>query len=365
MQLGSALFLKKKIMTTFQRLTDDRMYEALLEKDQQFEGIFFVGVKTTGIFCRPSCRARKPKRANVEFFPDTQAAILHGYRPCKVCHPLNDKDETPDYIRQLLDELQQHPDLRIKDAELRQRGLDPNRVRRWFHRNHNMTFQAYQRCLRINHAFGNIRRGENIPQAAFGSGYDSLSGFNESFRKTLGIVPSKAQDRQILHITRLTTPLGPMLAGATEAGICLLEFADRRMLETQLKRLQKRLKAKLLPGEHAFFEPLADQLQAYFEGKLTQFELPLDLVGTDFQTTVWQELMTIPMGETRSYQSQAQHIGKPKAVRAVAGANGDNSIAIIVPCHRVIGSNGHLTGYGGGIWRKAWLLEHEAKVVAR
>lgn len=349
-------------MTTFQRLTDDRMYEALVEKDQQFEGIFFVGVKTTGIFCRPSCTARKPKRMNVEFFPDTQAAILHGYRPCKVCHPLEDKGETPDYIQRLLEELRENPDLRIKDAELRRRDIDPNRVRRWFNKTHGMTFQAYQRCLRINHAFGNIRRGENIPQAAFGSGYDSLSGFNDSFRKTTGIMPSKARQQNIVHITRITTPLGPMVAGANDEGICLLEFADRRMLETQFQRLQKRLQASLLPGEHPLFELLSDQLQAYFEGELTAFDLPLQLVGTDFQQMVWHELMTIPMGETRSYLSQARHIGKPKAVRAVAGANGDNAIAIIVPCHRVIGSNGNLTGYGGGIWRKAWLLEHEAKV---
>lgn len=351
-------------MTTFQRLSDDRMYEALLAKDQQFEGIFFVGVKTTGIFCRPSCTARKPKRTNVEFFPDTQAAILHGYRPCKVCHPLEEKDGTPDYIEQLLEELRQHPDVRIKDWHLRERGLDPNRVRRWFNKTHGMTFQAYQRCLRINHAFGNIRRGENIPQAAFGSGYDSLSGFNESFRKTIGIVPSKANQKNIIHITRLTTPLGPMLAGANDEGICLLEFADRRMLETQFGRLQKRLKASLLPGEHPHFEVLSDQLQTYFKGELKEFDLPLQLVGTDFQQKVWKELMTIPMGETRSYLSQAQHIGQPKAVRAVARANGDNAIAIIVPCHRVIGSNGNLTGYGGGIWRKAWLLEHEEKMSA-
>ena len=349
-------------MLPFQQLNTDHLYDALVRKDKQFEGIFIVGVKTTGIFCRPSCTARKPLRKNVEFFPDTQEAILHGYRPCKVCHPLRNQDETPDYIQVLLDELQQHPEVRIKDYDLHKRGLDPNRIRRWFNKHHGMTFQAYQRCLRINHAFGNIRRGENIPQAAFGSGYGSLSGFSDSFQKALGVPPSKAKTQRVINITRITTPLGPMMVGASDAGICLLEFTDRRMLETQLKRLQKRLNAALLPGEHPLFEELTEQLTAYFEGKRQVFDLPLDLPGTEFQQQVWQALMAIPPGETRSYGAQAQAISQPKAVRAVARANGDNRIAIIIPCHRVIGADGQLTGYGGGIWRKAWLLKHEVKM---
>ncbi len=153
-----------------------------------------------------------------------------------------------------------------------------------------------------------------------------------------------------------------MRAGATEEGICLLEFVDRRMLETQIKRLSKTLKTKFVPGSSDLLHALDRQLQGYFLGKRKEFRLPIVAPGTPFQKKVWEALRAIPYGSVRSYTEQAEIIGAPKAVRAVAKANGDNSIAILVPCHRVIGSNGELTGYGGGLWRKQFLLKHESKI---
>ena len=155
-----------------------------------------------------------------------------------------------------------------------------------------------------------------------------------------------------------------MLAGTTNGGICLLEFSDRHMLETQLARLQIRLDAEILPGRSPHFEPLRAQLTEYFDSRRKEFDLPLLTAGTPFQELVWESLRTIPFGETRSYQQQAEAIGQPSAVRAVARANGDNRIAILVPCHRVIGKNGRLTGYGGGLWRKRYLLEPEGVSLA-
>ena len=152
-----------------------------------------------------------------------------------------------------------------------------------------------------------------------------------------------------------------MLAGATEQGICLLEFIDRKMLETELKQLNTLLKASCVPGEHPHFATLNHQLKEYFNGSRKIFNLPLVLLGTPFQQSVWKGLQTIPYGTTRSYQEQAHLLQKPKAVRAVANANGHNRIAIIIPCHRVIGKNGKLRGYGGGLWRKQYLLDHERK----
>lgn len=175
----------------------------------------------------------------------------------------------------------------------------------------------------------------------------------------MGTAPVKSNGQQLIHIGRLLTPLGPMLVGATQQGICLLEFTDRRMLETQLNRLQKRLNAKALPGDSPFFKQLDGELQAYFAGKRIGFDVPLITAGTPFQEKVWSALQTIPWGETRSYSEQAKLIGQPKAVRAVARANGDNRIVILIPCHRVIGADGSLTGYGGGLWRKQRLLEME------
>jgi AraC family transcriptional regulator of adaptative response/methylated-DNA-[protein]-cysteine methyltransferase len=338
---------------------EDTMYHALVNKDSTFEGIFIAGIKTTGIFCRPTCTARKPKRRNVEYFPTPREALQAGYRPCKVCRPMEKPGVDPDWLRALLKEMHDDPGAPWKDADLRERGLDPNRVRRWFKKRHDMTFHAYLRSLRINRAFGTIRKGDKVIEAAFKNGYDSLSGFTGSFKQNTGFAPSESTHQQLVQITRLTTPLGLMLAGATSEGICLLEFTDRRMLETQLKNLRKRLDAELLPGDNPHFAPLQQQLDEYFEGKRRRFDLPLVLPGTDFQRQVWSALQDIPYGQTRSYQEQAAAIGLPKAVRAVARANGDNRIAIIIPCHRVIGSDGKLTGYGGGLWRKRFLLELE------
>ncbi|MBI1225245.1 MAG: methylated-DNA--[protein]-cysteine S-methyltransferase [Bacteroidetes bacterium] len=335
------------------------MYQALLNKDTSFEGIFFAGIKTTGIFCRPSCTARKPKPENVEYYANASEAIRHGYRPCKVCHPMELKDATPDWLEPLLKEIGADPSIRLRSSDLRERGLQPERVSRWFKKTHGITFQAYLRMLRINQAFGQIRHGERVTDTAFSNGYESLSGFADSFKKTTGFAPAKSTNKKIITVTRLLTPLGPMMAGATDHGICLLEFTDRRMLETQISRLKKYLKAEIVSGEHSFFSMLNEQLNDYFDGKRKDFGLPLDLTGTAFQQQVWTELLQIPYGKTRSYKEQATNIGNPKAVRAVARANGDNRISIIIPCHRVIGSDGELTGYGGGLWRKKWLLEHE------
>jgi AraC family transcriptional regulator of adaptative response/methylated-DNA-[protein]-cysteine methyltransferase len=155
-----------------------------------------------------------------------------------------------------------------------------------------------------------------------------------------------------------------MLAGATEEGICLLEFTDRPMLETQFARLQTRLNAKMLPGESQWFPQLDGQLQEYFSGNRTEFDLPLIVPGTEFQQRVWSALREIPYGRTRSYAEQAESIGQPSAVRAVARANGDNRLSILIPCHRVIGADGKLTGYGGGLWRKQRLLELEERIAA-
>jgi len=338
----------------------DVMYRALVEKNSEFEGIFFVGVKTTGIFCRPTCRARKPKAENVEFFSTTRESLLHGYRPCKICDPMGFSGDSPDWMKSVLKKIKEDQSERIKDQDLREMGVDPNRVRRWYKKNHGMTFQSYLRTLRISEAFGRIRHGEKVIDTAFGSGYDSLSGFTDTFKKTTGFSPKKSSEKNIIMITRILSPLGPMLAGANEEGICLLEFIDRRMLETQLKRVKKYFKADLVPGESRFFSQLHNELKEYFEGNLKKFTVPLSIVGTDFQKKVWTVLMTIPYGETRSYMDQAVAVGNPKAVRAVAGANGDNAIGIIIPCHRVIGSDGKLVGYGGGLWRKKYLLELES-----
>jgi len=340
-------------------LSFEEKYQIIGTQDPSYEGLFITGVKTTGIFCRPSCRARKPKAENVVFFDSSNNALQHGFRPCKICKPMEKLDETPTYITTLIKELHQDPYLRIKDNDLRERGLEPNQIRRWFKNHHQMTFQAYQRMLRINTAYRNIENGKTVLESALESGYSSLSGFNESYKTIFGEPPTSPGKKELLQITRFTTDIGPMFACASSKGVCLLEFTDRRMLETEFKDLRKRLNAVILPGENPHLEQVKMELQEYFQGKRKTFTVPLQTPGTDFQQYVWQGLRKIPYGQTRSYKEQAVALEKPKAVRAVASANGMNRIAIIIPCHRVIGSDGKLVGYGGGLHRKKWLLDLE------
>ena len=343
-------------------LTEEIMYNALLNKDRQFEGQFIAGVKTTGIFCRPSCTARKPKKENIEYFETSKEAMSGGYRPCKICKPLEMSGETPVEIKNILKEIEQNPTEKITDYGLIKKGIEPSKVRRWFLKNHGMTFQAYQRLLRINNAFNKIKEGDKVIEAAYDSGYDSLSGFLHTFKKATSINPKESIINNCLTYIRFSTPLGPMMAVASDKGICLFELTDRRMLETELKQLQKHFKSNILPGKSKYFDQLLKQTKEYFDGKRRSFDLQLDTPGTKFQNEVWKVLQTIPYGETRSYKQQAIAIGNVKAVRAVANANGCNRIAIIIPCHRVIGDDGKLVGYGGGLWRKQWLLNHEKKV---
>lgn len=335
------------------------MVRAFLKGDESYEGVFVTAVRTTGIFCRPTCSARKPKPGNLEFFPTTREALVAGYRPCKRCRPLQPLGEPPRWLRPVLDAVEEDPTRRWRDQDLREMGVDPARARRWFQAHHGMTFHGYSRARRLGSALGQIQSGRSVTPAAFDVGYDSLSGFAEAFQKLAGGPPTEVKDATVVHATRVTTPLGPMVAAATDDHLVLLEFADRRKVPTQIQRVQRRLGCVFVPGESAVFTVLREQLDAYFDRRLAGFDVPLHARGTDFQETVWALLRTIPQGETRSYAEVAKAIGRPAAVRAVAKANGDNRIAILIPCHRVIGSDGKLTGYGGGLWRKQRLLELE------
>lgn len=342
-------------------LTNDIMYQALYDKDPGFEGVFFAAVKTTGIFCRPTCTARKPKKENTEFFKTSKEALLKGYRPCKVCSPLEKYRETPDFIKEVLKELSENPSEKLSDYDLFKRGIEPSKMRRWFMKNHGITFQSYQRMYRINSAFKKIHRGESVTSAAYDSGFESVSGFTDRFKTVFGVSPNKSRSRRVIDLKRIETILGTMYVCAVDEGVCLLEFTDRRMLETSFLDLAKRLNATIVQGESKHFVLLEKELQEYFEGSRQVFTVPLFTPGSAFQQKVWQALQAIPFAKTVSYKDQAHAIGMPDAVRAVANANGKNRVSIIIPCHRVVGSDGQLTGYGGGVWRKKALLELEEK----
>jgi AraC family transcriptional regulator of adaptative response/methylated-DNA-[protein]-cysteine methyltransferase len=346
------------------------MYRALVERDGAFEGLFYACVRTTGIFCRPTCHARKPKPENVEFASTIQEALHRGYRPCRVCEPMSAGPSAPNWLTPLLDEIKQNPDLKLRDLDLRVRGLDPVHVRRTFKRSFGMTFQAYQRACRLGTAMKALHGGARTLDAGLDAGFESDSGFREAFAKVFGDAPGRARETALLVASWIETPLGPMLAIASDDGLELLEFVDRRALETELRELgrkwnrstpsaRSRQAVSIVPGDNAILRRTAAQLSEYFAGTRREFDIPLKLQGSPFQVAAWRALCDIPYGETRSYADMARRVGSPGAVRAIGRAYGQNRLCVVVPCHRVIQADGSLCGYGGGRWRKQWLLDHE------
>jgi AraC family transcriptional regulator of adaptative response/methylated-DNA-[protein]-cysteine methyltransferase len=339
------------------------MDRACVARDASYDGLFFVAVKTTGIFCRPSCPAKTAKRENVDYFSTAREAMFAGFRACLRCRPLETDGRPPAWVAPLIAELEREPAARIDDAELVRRGLEPARVRRFFVKEYGMTFHAFRRARRLGEALDAIRRGTRAEDAGWDAGYESASGFRDAFARILGSAPGKvaAKGADCVRLAWIESPVGPLLGGATDRGVALLEFTDRRALEAQLTILRKRLGRPLLPGEHPHLDRLKGELGEYFEGARRDFELPLDLAGTEFELEVWRELLRIPYGETRSYEEMANRVGRTGAQRAVGTANGRNRIAIVVPCHRVVNKSGQLGGYGGGLWRKQFLLDLERR----
>jgi len=334
------------------------MQGAYLRKDSSYDGIFFLGVRTTGIFCRPSCPARKPLARNVDYFSSAREALFAGFRPCKRCRPLDTGGRPPEWVGRAL-ALVGGSETRIKDSELRESGIDPFRIRRYFQKHYGMTFQAYCRAHRMGEALNQLREGASLDDIALGNGYESHSGFRDAFMRTFGRAPGTSHDLDRIVVSWIESPLGPLVTAANDSGLCLLEFTDRRRLETQFNTLKKQFSCAIVPGDNEHLTQLRKQLQAYFEGKLRQFSIPLVYPGSPFQVRVWNELLRIPYGETWSYEELARRIGSASGQRAVGHANGTNRIAIVIPCHRVVNKDGKLGGYGGGLWRKERLLELE------
>jgi AraC family transcriptional regulator, regulatory protein of adaptative response / methylated-DNA-[protein]-cysteine methyltransferase len=333
--------------------------KAIGQRDAAFDGVFFIAVRTTGVFCRPSCPAKQTLTKNREYFATAKEAIFAGYRPCKRCRPLDTNGRPPAWLAGLLAKVENAPTDRISDTDLRGNGIDPARVRRYFVKHYGMTFQAFCRGRRLGEALRKIRKGVGVDDVALGHGYESLSGFRDAFQKTFGQPPGQARTADCIVTTWVESPLGPLLAGARPEGICLLEFTDRRALEAQFATVRQRFSCAVVPGQHEHLDHLKDELARYFAGSLRTFTVPLIYPGTPFQTKVWDGLRAIPYGQTMSYEALADVVGTPGAQRAVGRANGQNRIGIVIPCHRVVNKSGKLGGYGGGLWRKEFLLSLE------
>jgi AraC family transcriptional regulator, regulatory protein of adaptative response / methylated-DNA-[protein]-cysteine methyltransferase len=346
-------------MATVTRLDPDTAWAAFMRRDRSWDGRIIGAVHTTGIYCKPSCPARRPRRENVTFYSSGEEARAAGFRPCLRCKPDEvgrDREAIARAVK--LIERAEEP---LSLAELAEAvGYAPHHFQRLFKRDLGVSPAEYRRGLRNQRTQQALKTNGRVTDAVYDAGYESPSGFYSDAKERLGMTPSAWRDGgrgETIRWTHFDSPLGQMLIAATSKGICRLTFDDS---EASLRRLFPN--ATIVKDEGGLKE-LVEGALAAIERPLAMPDLPLDVAGTAFQEAVWRELRKIPAGETRSYAEIAAAIGAPKAVRAVGSANGDNHVCVLIPCHRVIRSDGSLGGYGGGLDRKKKLLEAEGHPV--
>jgi AraC family transcriptional regulator of adaptative response/methylated-DNA-[protein]-cysteine methyltransferase len=336
-------------------VSDEQAWQAVLARDRGFDGRFVTGVLSTGIYCRPSCSARHPRRENVRFFDRPDAAEAAGLRACLRCRPgdiARDEDAVARALAVLAD-VEQAPSLARLAEEV---GYSPTHFQRVFKRAVGLSPAEYVRARRIDRAGDALTDGNSVTGAIYEAGYGAASRFYEASRGRLGMSPSAWRDggRGVtIRWAVVPTTLGQMLVAATDKGVCRLSFAEGR--EDLARRFPH---AELVEGGDAFAALLADVVGAVEQPGQSQV-IPLDVQGTAFQEAVWRELQRIPAGETRSYAQIAAAVGKPGAVRAAGSANGANNVAVLIPCHRVIRSDGSVGGYAYGDAIKRELLRRE------
>ncbi|MEO1657439.1 MAG: trifunctional transcriptional activator/DNA repair protein Ada/methylated-DNA--[protein]-cysteine S-methyltransferase [Pseudomonadota bacterium] len=343
----------------------DTLYQALVERDPSYEGRAFVGVTSTGIFCRLTCPARKPKRENTLFYESARDCVEAGFRPCKRCKPLSAASEVDPVVAKLLEALGTDPARRWSEADVIALGIDPSTARRNFRKAFGATFLEVARMRRVRAGAEARGKGDKTVEAQLEAGFESSSGFRSAFAKLLGRAPGTFTGHEALKADFFDTPLGPMIILADDEALWLLEFADRKAIGRQLQVAERDYGSQVGLGSTAVTEETKAQLTSYFAGQRRSFDLPMAQFGTPFFQDVWAELCRIPVGTTRSYKDMAEAIGRPTAMRAVARANASNRLAIVIPCHRVIAANGDLAGYAGGVWRKSWILDHERELGAQ
>ncbi|MBA3576791.1 MAG: methylated-DNA--[protein]-cysteine S-methyltransferase [Sphingomonas sp.] len=333
----------------------DESWAAFERRDRGWDGKVIGAVKTTGIYCKPSCPARRPKREQVEFFASAQEALAAGYRACLRCRPDDigrDREAVAKALK-LIESAEEPPRL----TELAKAvGYAPHHFQRLFKRDLGISPAEYARAFRAGRAERHLQESERVTDAIYDSGYSGPSRFYEDARQRLGMAPSAWRDGgrgATIRFVIADSPLGPLLIAATEKGICRLTFGED---ESALRR--RFINAEILPDDGTIAPWVEGALKA-IQTPSEASEVPVDVRGTAFQEAVWRELRKIPLGETRSYADIAAAVGQPGAVRAVGTANGSNPVSVLVPCHRVIRSDGTLGGYGGGLENKKKLLAAE------
>ena len=350
---------RSEVVTNVARLDPDTAWAAFMRRDRSWDGRVIGAVSTTGVYCKPSCPARRPRRENVTFFATSEEAREAGYRSCLRCKPDEvgrDRESVAQAVK--LIEAAEEPMTLNEVAEAV--GYAPHHFQRIFKRDLGVSPAEYARALRNRRTEAALKTNGRVTDAVYDAGYSGPSSFYSDAKERLGMTPSAWRDGgrgETIRWTHFDSPLGQMLIAATGKGICRLTFDD------SVESLQRLFPKATIVKDDGGLKELVEGALVAIEKPLAAPDLPIDVAGTAFQEAVWRELRKIPAGETRSYADIAAAIGAPKAVRAVGSANGDNHVCVLIPCHRVIRSDGTLGGYGGGIERKKKLLEAEGQPV--
>jgi AraC family transcriptional regulator of adaptative response/methylated-DNA-[protein]-cysteine methyltransferase len=353
----------------------DQAWVAVLRRDRSYDGAFVYAVKTTGVYCRPSCPSRRPRRENVAFYSDGAAAHQHGFRACRRCRPDDDATSAQVMVANARAYLEQHVDEPVTlDQVARAAGVSPFHLQRTFTRELGVSPKRYHTALRAARFRSALRRGAPVLDAAFEAGFGASSRAYETAPGYFGMTPAlyrRGAPGVAIRFTTRDTAFGVLLVAATERGVCAVFLGEgkgdvQQMLADEYPKAE-RSQVGSAPGSDldAQVEQWADDIARSMDAPGAAADVPIDVAGTPFQQRVWQTLRRIPAGETRSYAAVAQAVGSPGAVRAVANACAHNRVAVLVPCHRVVRENGEIGGYRWGHARKRRLLEAEARTDVR
>ena len=354
------------IMTAEERgFWDTAFWDAMNARDSRMDGFFFYAVLSTGVYCRPSCPSRRPRRANVLFFRERTAAEQAGFRPCLRCKPADPAGNNPhsELVRKVCRHIETNLESPLTLRELgRTLGLSPFHLQRTFKSLTGIAPRAYADACRLNTLKAGLGRGDSVTRATVDAGYSSTSRLYERTASQLGMAPSEYRKHGAgltIRYAVIDSALGKLLLAATEKGVCAIRFGDsRRELEQSLRA---EFAAACVEHDPASLSGWSDALANHLQGAPGFLDLPLDIRATAFQRLVWEHLRSIPRGQTESYAAVARGIGQPTATRAVARACASNPVALAIPCHRVIRGDGSLGGYRWGIDRKRQLLENEKR----
>ncbi len=345
--------------------SSNQKWSLVLARDVRADGRFVYAVRSTGVFCRPSCPSRRPRRENVEFFDSPAQAQQAGYRACQRCSPL-ERNPQAQKIEAACRYIDENLDITLSlTAISRHVAISPFHFQRLFKRMLGISPRQYQQARRAG-KFRQALLGEGrVTDAIYEAGYSSSSRAYESIPAQLGMTPSafrRGGEGVSIRYTVVATDLGRMLIATTERGVCAVRFGESDA--ALLRELKHDFAAAHISRDDEALSPVAAQVERLLSGSAATANIPIDIQGTAFQQMVWETLRKIPAGQTRSYAEVAASIGRPKAVRAVANACASNSVALVVPCHRVVQKNGSLAGYRWGVKRKKELLEREQSAVS-